>query len=259
MAKSSENKTPGIRTRNIFDPTSKEPFELSRSKLDDFVKCPRCFYLDRRVGVKWPSMPTFTLNKAVDELLKKEFDAYRKSGTAHTLMTDFEVDAVPFDHPELEEWRNTRKGVRHLHKETNFDVYGAIDDIWAKPDGTLIVVDYKSTSTGEEITLDDADKKPYKKSYMRQLEIYQWLFRRKGFKVDDTAYFVYANALKDKDMFDKRLEFETMLLLYKGDDSWIEKALVEAHNCLMSDSLPEPDSKCEWCIYRRVAKETELL
>ncbi len=39
------------RTRNLYDPASKEPFRLSRSKIDLFLECARCFYLDRRLGV----------------------------------------------------------------------------------------------------------------------------------------------------------------------------------------------------------------
>ena len=64
----------GKRTRNLFDPTSKEPFRLSRSKIDLFISCPRCFYQDRRLGVAQPPGYPFNLNSAVDTLLKKEFD-----------------------------------------------------------------------------------------------------------------------------------------------------------------------------------------
>jgi hypothetical protein len=45
-----------IRTRGLYDPAvnapgpAGKPFTLSRSKLEDFVRCPRCFYLDRRLG-----------------------------------------------------------------------------------------------------------------------------------------------------------------------------------------------------------------
>lgn len=35
------------RTKNLFDPKSKTPFKLSRSKIDLFLNCPRYFYLDR--------------------------------------------------------------------------------------------------------------------------------------------------------------------------------------------------------------------
>src|SRR3989344_182757 len=35
-----------------FDPTSPEPFKVSRSKLDLFTECPRCAYLDMRYAVR---------------------------------------------------------------------------------------------------------------------------------------------------------------------------------------------------------------
>ncbi|MEK7077575.1 MAG: hypothetical protein AAB928_00560, partial [Patescibacteria group bacterium] len=62
------------RSRNLFNPDSKTPFRLSRSKIDLFLNCPRCFYLDRRLGVAQPPGYPFALNSAVDKLLKKEFD-----------------------------------------------------------------------------------------------------------------------------------------------------------------------------------------
>ena len=35
----------------------------------------------------------------------------------------------------------------------------------------------------------------------RQMEIYQWLLRKNGFKVSDTGYFVYANGITDARSF----------------------------------------------------------
>ena len=67
-----------IRTRNIYDPSDKKPFKLSRSKVENFISCKKCFYTDRRLGVAKPPGYPFNINSAVDELLKKEFDLYRK-------------------------------------------------------------------------------------------------------------------------------------------------------------------------------------
>ena len=47
------------RTRNLYDPKSKEPFKLSRSRIESFIHCPKCFYLDRRLGVGQPDMRRF--------------------------------------------------------------------------------------------------------------------------------------------------------------------------------------------------------
>ena len=60
-----------IRSRNIYKPDSEKPFKLSRSKVDNFVSCKRCFYIDRRLGVGHPPGFPFNINSAVDELLKR--------------------------------------------------------------------------------------------------------------------------------------------------------------------------------------------
>ena len=86
------------RARNLFDRNSHEPYRISRSGIDLFLQCPRCFYLDKCLGTgRVPSMP-FNLNSAVDELLKREFDIHRAAGTAHALMLKHGIDAVPFAH-----------------------------------------------------------------------------------------------------------------------------------------------------------------
>jgi len=94
------------RKTRLYEPLSKEPFKLSRSKIDLFWECPRCFYLDRRLGVGRPSIPAFTLNSAVDKLLKKEFDINRTQKTPHPLMTAYEIDAIPLAHEKIDECRD---------------------------------------------------------------------------------------------------------------------------------------------------------
>ena len=242
------------RTRNLFNPASPDPFTVSRSKLDLFLNCPRCFYLDRKLGVGQPPGYPFSLNSAVDKLLKKEFDFHRTHGTKHPLMKAYGVDAVPFEHEKMNEWRDAlRGGIRHLHKPTNIMLTGGIDDLWVSPEGELIVVDYKATSKEGEVSLD-AD---WQIGYKRQVEVYQWLFRKNKFKVSDTAYFVYANGETDKEAFDAKLEFDIKLIPYEGDDSWIDGALKSAKACLMQKNIPETGNDCDYCAYRKAASEME--
>jgi len=237
----------GKRVRNIFDPKSKAPFRLSRTKLTTFIDCPRCFYIDRRLGVDRPPGYPFSLNSAVDALLKKEFDVHRAAQTPHPLMKEFKIDAVPFQHEKLDEWRDAMKrGVIFLHQPTNLLITGGIDDVWVNPKGDLLVVDYKATSKEAEVSLD-AD---WQIGYKRQIEIYQWLFRKNGFKVSKTGYFVYCNGDTSKESFGGKLEFDIKVIPYKGDDSWVEPAVIDAHKCLMSDALPEPGKDCDYCLYR---------
>ncbi|MFC1810733.1 PD-(D/E)XK nuclease family protein [Patescibacteria group bacterium] len=234
------------RTRNLYDPNSEEPFKISRSKIDLFLECPRCFYIDRRLGTRRPPGYPFSLNSAVDTLLKKEFDIYREKESAHPYMKAYDIDAIPFEHEMMNEWRENFKGVQYLHKPTNLIITGAVDDVWINPKEELIVVDYKATAKEGEITLDDE----WKIGYKRQMEVYQWLLRQNKFKVNDTGYFVYANGSTSNKSFDGKLEFDVTLLPYKGDDSWVEKAIKDIKKCLDNESIPESGEDCDYCRYR---------
>ena len=49
-------------------------------------------------------------------------------------------------------FRNNFKGVRAKSTKTNFVIYGSIDDIWLNKDtNEAVILDYKATSTKEEI------------------------------------------------------------------------------------------------------------
>ena len=234
------------RTRGLYDPQSKKPFKISRSKIDLFLQCPKCFYLDRKLGTPRPKGFPFNLNSAVDGLLKKEFDIHRAKGSKHPLLEEYGLDAIPFKHEKIDEWRENFVGVQYLHEPTNFLVFGAIDDVWINPQGELLVVDYKATSKNGKITLD-AD---WQIVYKRQMEIYQWLLRKNGFKVSETGYFVYCNGKRDLEAFDKKIEFDVYLIPYKGrDDSWIDKTLMDIKECLDSEEIPESGHECEHCAY----------
>ena len=232
-----------------FDSESIKPFKLSRSKIELFCECPFCFYLDRKLGISKPSGFPFNLNSAVDHLLKKEFDLYRAKGEAQPLMLKHKVDAIPFQHEKLDEWRRNQKGIFYLHEATRFLVMGAVDDVWITPSGELIIVDYKATSKAGEINLD-AD---WQISYKRQMEIYQWLFKMNGFAVSPTGYFVYCNGKKDVPTFDECLKFEISVIPYLGDDSWIEPKLLKIHSTLTTAQPPESNPACGLCSYRLAA------
>lgn len=222
-------------------------WKLSRSKIDLFVECPRCFYLDNKLGVARPPGFPFNLNSAVDALFKKEFDIHRARGSRHPLMEQYGVDAVPFKHSKMDEWRENFQGVRYFHEPTKMTISGAVDDVWMNKEGELIVVDYKSTSKDEDIVELD---KAWQDGYKRQMEVYQWLLRQNGFKVSDTGYFVYANGKRDREAFDGKLEFDVTLIAYEGKDSWVEPILEKIKKTLEGSEIPKAGADCDYCKYR---------
>lgn len=241
------------KSSRTFDIKSVEPFKLSRTKVDLFLNCPRCFYLDRVLGIGRPSTPPFSLNSAVDALLKKEFDTHRAKGTRHPLVKQYGIYSVPFEHEKIEEWRDAlRRGIQYHHKDTNLLLTGGIDDVWVDPEGKLNIVDYKATSKTSEVSID-AD---WQIAYKRQVEFYQWLFRQNDFQVSNIAYFVYCNGKTDRIAFDGKLEFDIKIISYEGNDSWIEPTLRDIRKCL-TGNLPALTPSCEYCSYRDFASKVE--
>lgn len=228
--------------------------KISRSKLELFIDCPKCFWLDLHEKIKRPPPMPYTINNAVDYLLKQEFDIHREKGTPHPVMKKHKIDAVPFAHEKINTWRHNFTGVQHHHKPTDFLVYGAVDDIWVNPKGELMVVDYKATGANQHNVYD---------SYKRQMEIYQWLLRKNGFEVSAIGYFVFAKVNKGEGFGmgeasrrypgQAALSFDMIIEPQEGDGSWIEDALVRAREVFDKDKPPAGSQECKYCEYVKSA------
>ncbi len=236
----------------VFKTDSELPYKLSRSRIEKHVECPRCSYLDIRYGIKPPGAPPYVLNNAVDRLLKKEFDAYRVKRQPHPIMVKFGIDAIPFWNEHFEDWKNYRKGIQYLHAPSNFLVMGAVDELWVNSSGEVIIVDYKATSK-KDVSTNCADLHP---AFLRQMDVYQWLFRKSGLTVAQTGYFVLCNAKTDREALEARLDFEMTLVPYLADDSWVEPVLFEIRKCLDNDKPPDANKECEVCAYVKAATAT---
>ena len=235
-----------LRKRNLYAGPEKL-FKISRSKIDSYINCPRCFYMDRVEGLKRPSMPGFTLNIAVDKLLKNEFDQFRTKQAPHPIMTEYGIDAVPAQHELLDQWRNNFKGVEGKLDKYNLLISGAIDDLWVTSGNQYIIVDYKATAKKDD--MKELGDEKWHNTYRRQLEIYQWLVRKNGLEVSNSAYFLYCNGIGSMDTFDKKLEFRTTIIEYVGDDRWVDGVIQEIYECLNAGKRPNSRDDCEHCGY----------
>jgi CRISPR/Cas system-associated exonuclease Cas4 (RecB family) len=238
-----------------YAPGQKDPFKVSRSKIELFMQCPRCFWLDVREKITRPSTPPFNINKAIDDLFKKEFDSYRSKKEPHPIMQEGNLKAVPMQHPELDKWRHNFTGVTTLHEPTNLHIFGAIDDVWVNDKDELHVVDYKATAKSAEVSIDSE----WQISYKRQIEIYQWLLKQNGYKVNDTGYFVYTNAIFDAEGFYDKIDFKTKLIPYKGNSDWVEPTVIKMKKCMDGDmpavGKAAMGGDCEYCAYSKARTE----
>ena len=145
----------------------KKTIKLSPSSLNLYFECPRCFWLEKREGIRRPQPFPYALNAAVDVLLKQEFDSYRAKGETHPLLVAHNVPAKLFpDQQLLNKWRSNFDGVRYYDAKLDATLFGAVDDVLQFTDGSLAPLDYKSTGSAVPKVYD---------RFQLQMDVYTFL------------------------------------------------------------------------------------
>ena len=249
-----------VMKKYIYQPNQKDDFKVSRSKFEDFLKCEKCFYLDRVGGLERPDIPSFTLNETTDILYKKEFDLCREKRIPHRLLVENELShIIPYQHEDIDKWRDSlHYGLMVRYKDTNIILSGGVDDVWINTNNNkLVVLDYKSQAKSiEKLNHKDYLDDVYHQSYKTQLEFYAYLLSKMGHEVDETGYFVVCNADRDKENFEKNMKFDELLVPYKLNLTWIEEKIDEMIDVLNEKKLFKSNESCMNCAYQR---ERELL
>ena len=234
-----------------FNPGSEDPFTVSRTRIQNFLDCKRCFYLQNRVGIKALGSLPFRLNSATDTLLKKTFDAARKKQEPHRYFKKDNINLVPFSHEKMDEWRENFQGIKYHYKKANLMVQGAVDDILINlKTNELSPVEFKSTQTKDGESVKYLGK-PHHKFWKNQLEVYGYLLEKNGFKISEDSYIVFCNADISKKEWEEKLNFDVQVINYKMDFKWVESTLDKIKELLLQDDIPhysDPDD-CDMCRY----------
>ena len=260
-------KATGITTQKwrIYSPNQNKDFILSRSRFDEFMNCPRCFYLKTNKGFMSPSTPGWTLNTLTDTLLKKEFDECRKKQEPHRIMLENKLDhLVPYKSEIikdkngnnkllLDEWRDSiHYGLKYRFKDTNIILQGGIDDVWFNTKTEeLIVADYKSQHKKDGASQKTYFDDPYKDSYKRQLDYYAYLLNGMGYKVSSDAYLYICNAKEIDEGFHGKMLFDEVLIHYKIKTDYLETEIQKMIDAMNSENIPNSHESCENCAYAR--------
>jgi len=229
----------------------KNPLRLSRSRWDNFIKCPKCFYLKEKHNINQPAQPGHPINSRVDTLLKEEFDILRSKGKKHPIFKEYNLNFIPYNKldPEvLKNYRNNFKGVEAKSQKTKYTLFGSLDDLWFNLDtDEIVVLDYKATSNKN---LEDytTSTKHYHKSYLRQLDFYAYLLKLNDFKVHKIGYWLICNAAdENQKTFNKNVNFKTSILSYELKTDYIEDTLIELEKCLEKNKPPISGNDCDNC------------
>lgn len=218
--------------------------KISRSGLKLFLECPRCFWLDLHHKVKRPPGYPYTLSAAVDYLVKREFDGYREKGILPPVLIDAGIkEAKLYGGVHFSEWRNNFKGVAYWDESLNAILYGAVDDVLEFSDGSLAVIDYKSSGSKEITIYED---------YQKQMDVYNWILRQKGYETHPQAFFVFYQVQKDESGFNNVLKFREEVRPVKVNLEWVGPAFESAVELARQDESPAdppPKGHCDHCHY----------
>jgi hypothetical protein len=90
----------------------------------------------------------------------------------------------------------------------------------------------------------------------KQIEFYAWIFKKRNYPVASVGYLLFYTPVKDSDTFEWSLKFDPYLCRVEIDDSWVQKSIDAALECLESDNIPTAGTrslgstnKCDLCNY----------
>lgn len=213
-------------------------FKLSPSSLNLFHECPRCFWLTMHKVWKRPAGIFPSLPSGMDNILKKHFDKFMEQGLLPPELAenkDCKGMKLFSDKEKLKVWQANLKGIQFTDKKGNL-LRGAVDNILTKGK-KLIVLDYKTR--GFPLKEDTADH------YQLQLDIYNFLLRKKGYETEDYAFLLFY--VPKEVMSGGEVVFDTTLKKMNTDPKRGEKAWKKALELLEGDA-PKKHKDCPWCV-----------
>jgi hypothetical protein len=237
--------------KNIFIKNNITPFTLSRTKIDLFFDCNRCFYLDQRFGIKRPHGTPLVINNFVVNHFKNKINEYRSSQNVFPDSEKINKKLIPSDHNLINSWNHPFKGIYYVDKKTNFKLKASLDDVWFCDDTKkYLPVTIKSTSKKKDLVLENIWP-----GYWKQLSLYSYLLSKNLMETTSTGIMIYINASSNSPSDKKKIDFDLSIFEKSIDLTWIEPTLNDIYSILNSDSVPLNRHNCKYCKYQTNAQQ----
>lgn len=216
-----------------------ETIYLSPSKLNLFEECSLCFWLSEVKGIHRPEIPSSTLPRGMDKLIKEYFDRYRQKNLLPPEIEGKVRGKLISDQFLLGQWRSNFKDThpRYFDKNLNAVLFGALDECLV--DGQYYIpVDYKTR--GFDLK---ADSLSY---YQTQLDCYTLLLEAEGLKHLFFGYLIYYIPLQVKE--DGIVKFKIEVKKLETNPQRAKKTFEEAVK-LLRGPKPSFHSDCKFCCW----------
>lgn len=212
----------------------KTPLKLSRSKLETFRHCPRCFWLEMN-GKAPPIDMAMGIYNILDTIQKNYYDKHRKDGLPPLLK-----GKIPFRLADFNLVEKLRKGISFKDEKLNATLWGKLDDCFIDNKERLVVMDNKTSSGGP--------KEEYEDSYQFQLDTYAYLLVKNSFDIHPDGYLIYFIPDKESHI-DKGIMFDAEAKKFKLDHGRIYDVFKKAVATARKEEPPAQHKECEMCAW----------
>lgn len=222
--------------------------KLSPSKLNRLNDCPRCFFLEYKLGLKQASGIFPSLPGGMDNVIKKHYDTFRGTGSLPPGLvgTEVEGELLP-DQAKMTMWRNWRTtDLIVVDEDRDAQLTGALDECIVI-DKIYIPADYKTRGWPLK---DPGDPAKY---YQTQLDCYELMLESVGYKTAGYAWLIYYWPIEiDSDGI---VKFEVTPIKLETEPERAMEIFRKAADILAQDDIPEANPECKYCKMERERAE----
>lgn len=218
---------------------------LSKSALDVFQECARCFWLAKNAKLNQPKKPFPSILNAIDGVMKNLVERYLESGIKIPYLSDTELVPYP-DRAKVEKFRSWQSFQRLVSVDgVAIKAWGEIDDLLVNSaSGVVTPWDFKSKGAPPEAG--------YCEKYNQlQADLYHLLLEGQNLKCSGVARFTYVWPVLNP-IGEITLAFQNVTM--PTDPKNAMDILAAATKCL-AGKMPPAGNGCLFCGYVERRKE----
>ena len=205
---------------------------LSHTGIEGMERCPRCFWLLYRKGIRQPEGIVSRLANRFDKVLKNYFDTFRGTDELPP-MIEGKIEGT---------LQNPFQEIYFVRIDDKYGFKGLLDECIVGRNGEHIPFDFKTSST-------DPREKETLPAYQAQIDAYLFILKQNGKKIADHGYLMYVYPDEGKKLHDG---FPMIIHLTKlaGDPGRTAGKISKAITVLEGD-IPDANPTCPFCSYRK--------
>ena len=204
---------------------------LSHTGLEGLERCPRCFWLSYRRGIRQPEGIVSRLANRFDTVLKNYFNIYRPNGELPP-MVEGKLNGKLED-PFTEKY--------FVRIDDSYGFWGKLDECLVTEKNEYIPVDFKTSSS-------DPREKETLPAYQSQIDAYLFLLSQNKKKIAGFGYLVYVFPDHSKNLH-KGFPMIIHVVKLAGNPGKTAKKIAGAIKVLEGE-IPGSFENCNFCMWR---------